>query len=327
LQLARHLEGTIVRRLGTYGLALPLLLGLATGGAARAGSIAESGYEWTFSEYRSDGSGGFTGPFEVDSGEQPADALDERFTLAPNGLDHLRVLATAGAAAFWSSARAPFSTSEDAGTVVGGRSELTVTLVFRKDVADATLRFSIEDSLLHLRDLRFDPARELRAIVHHRLDAGDFFSFDEEAVLDGYGGDWTFEEHGTGVLPYEIVAGAPDLASLIYAFSEPFERDIDLSAVSAGGEFTVTYQVIADAIDTSNANSLAIAAGFDGEHPTTGLSFEFTGLTPIGVPEPGGPLLLLTGAAMLRAARSRSARERLAVRRDGGSAGARPPRR
>jgi hypothetical protein len=306
LQLARHLEETIVRRLGTYGLALPLLLGLATGGAARAGSLADSGYEWTFSEYRSDGSGGFTGPFEVDAGDQPADALDERFTLAPNGLDHLRVFATGGAADFSSSARAPFATSEDAGTVVGGRSELTVTLVFRKDVADATLRFSIEDSLLHLRDLRFDPARELRAIVHHQLDAGAFASFDEEAVLDGYGGSWTFEEHGTGVLPYEIAAGAPDLASLIYAFSEPFQRDVDLSGVPNGSEFTVTYRVIADAIDTSNAGSLAIAAGFDAEHLTTGFSFDYTGLTPIGVPEPGGPLLLLTGAVALFVARRRS---------------------
>jgi hypothetical protein len=291
LRLARH-------------LVLACLLAVASGGAARAGSIAEPGYEWTFAEYRSNGSGGFTGPFEVGSGEAAPGVLDERFTLAPTGLDHLRVLATDGTAGFSASARAPFATSEDAGTVMGGRTELIVTQVFRKEVSDATLRFAIGDSLLNLRDLRFDPARELRAVVHHQLDAGDFFSFDEEAVLEGFGGSWTFAEHGTGVLPYEIAAGAPDRPSVIYAFSEPFETDVDLSDMANGEEFTVTYRVVADAIDNSNALSLALAAGFDGEHPTTGLSFEFEGLTPIGVPEPGGPLLLAVGAAILCAVRT-----------------------
>jgi hypothetical protein len=294
----------IVRRLGTCALALPFLLSVASGGAARAGSaIGDPGYEWIFSEYQSDGAGGFTGPSELDSGEQVGGLLDQRFTLAPTGIDHLRVLATEGAEEFWATARAPLGDSEEAGTRVGGRSELTVSQVFRKDVVDATLHFTIEDSLLSVRDFRFDPAFRLRTIVHHRLDAGTFFSFDEEAVVEGFGGDWTFEENGTGVLPYEMVSGALDDPAVVFAFSEPFEREVDLAGVSNGEEFTVTYRVIADAVDMSSAKSLAIAAGFDGEFTNTGVSFEFEGLTPIGVPEAGGPLLLVAGAGMLAAAR------------------------
>jgi hypothetical protein len=291
--------------------ALPILLAslfLAGAGPARAGApIAEPGYEWIFSDYRSDGAGGFTGPHEVATGEQAGGTVDEGFDLLGNGFEHLLVLGE-GAENFWASAQAPFSDSEVEGAVVGGRSELDVTRIFRKDASDATLSFRIEDSVLNVRDFRFDPAFGLRAIVHHRLEAGAFFLFDEEARLDGSGGDWQFDEIGSGVLPYEIVNGALDGPGVVFAFSEPYEQEIDVSSVPDGEEFVVKYRVIADALDESSLKSLARAAGYDAIDPATGVSFEFIGLTPLPVPEAGAPLLLATGAGLLAAARRARAR-------------------
>jgi hypothetical protein len=291
--------------------ALPILLvllALAGTAPARAGApIAEPGYEWIFSRYLSDGAGGFTGPHEVETGAQSGGTVDQGFELTGNGFEHLLVLGE-GAENFWASAQAPFSNPEEAGAVIGGRSELVVTRIFRKDDADATLRFTIENSVLNVNDFRSDSVREIRSIVHHRLEAGAFFVFDEEAVLEGVGGDWEFDEIGSGVLPYEIVNGSLTTSGVVFAFSDPHEQEIDLASVPDGEEFTVTYHVIADALDESSAKSLARAAAYDALDPATGISFEFTGLTPLPVPEAGAPLLLLTGAGLLAAARRGRAR-------------------
>ena len=284
------------------------LLALAGAAPSRAGApIAEPGYEWIFSEYRSDGAGGFTGPHEVETGEQSGGTVDQGFELSNNGFEHLLVLGE-GAENFWTSAQAPFSDSEVEDAVIGGRSELNVTRIFRKDSSDATLSFTIEDSVLNVRDFRFDPAFGLRAIVHHRLEAGAFFVFDEEAILDGNGGDWQFDENGSDVLPYEIVNGALDGSGVVFAFSEPYEQEIDVSSVPDGEEFVVQYRVITDALDESSAKSIAKATAYDAIDPATGISFEFTGLTPLPVPEAGAPLLLATGAGLLAAARRGRAR-------------------
>ena len=286
---------------------LLVLLALAGAGPAHAGSaITEPGYEWIFSEYRSNG-GGFTGPHQEGSGEQAGGTITDGFELSGNGFEHLLVLGE-GAENFWASAQAPASDSTVAGTVIGGRSELNVTRIFRKDQSDATLSFRIEDSLLNVRDFRFDPAFGLRAIVSHRLEAGSFFLFDEEAILDGSGGDWEFDEIGSGVLPWEIINGALDSSGVVFAFGEPFEQEIDLTGVPDGEEFTVQYRVIADALDESSFKSLARAAGYDAIDPATGISFEFAGLTPLPVPEAGAPLMLVTGAGLLAAARRARAR-------------------
>jgi hypothetical protein len=291
--------------------ALPILLvllALAGADPARAGSpIQEPGYEWIFSEYRSDGAGGFTGPHEAVADAQSGGTIDEGFELSGNGFEHLLVLGE-GAENFWASAQAPASNSTIANSVIGGRSDLTVTRIFRKDASDATLSFTIEDSVLNVRDFRSDAAFGLRTIVHHRLEAGAFFVFDEEAILDGNGDDWQFDEIGTGVLPYEILNGALDSSGVVFAFEEPYEEEIDLASVPTGEEFVVKYRVIADALDESSTKSLARAAGYDAIDPATGISFEFTGLTPLPVPEAGAPLMLVTGAGLLAAVRRGRAR-------------------
>jgi hypothetical protein len=68
-----------------------------------------------------------------------------------------------------------------------------------------------------------------------------------------------------------------------------------------GEEFAVTYTVTADAVDTVQAGKtgIQVSGGFDPEDETDGISFEFDGLTPIGVPEPGAPVLLAAGGALL----------------------------
>jgi hypothetical protein len=300
----------IGRRIGT-ACAATLSILLATAGAipARAGSAPpDPVYEWIFAEYLSDGAGGFTGPNAVVIDSQPGGALDERHTLNTFGLDHLRVFAIEDAAHFLGTARAPIAESEDAGAVVGGRTELVVTKGFRKETADATLSFTIPASILAVRDFRFDSERSLLAAVKHTIEAGDFFLFSEEAFLEGFGGDWTFEEIGTGILPWELTSGALDSGVATFTFSEPFSQDVDLSGLAIGQEFNVTYRLRADAVDTSNNKSLALGAGFDGEHLNEGVSFEVTGLTPVPVPEAGAPLLLATGAAVLAAARRRTLR-------------------
>jgi hypothetical protein len=288
-------------------LALALLLLAATPGPVRAGSaIGDPGYEWTFFEYLSDGAGGFTGPFEVDAGEQPGGALAKSFTLTTMGVDHLNVFASEGAEDFWASARAPLANPEDVGAEVGGRTELTVSQVFRKDASDATLTFTIPGSVLSVRDFAGDEDTIVSAIVVHTLTAGDF-NFAEEARLDGHGGDWTFVENGQGDLPYALTSGGLDQSGVLFAFSEPFERTVDLSAVLTGSEFTVTYHLVAEGVDTAQTKSVALAAaGYDGVDETEGISFEFTGLTPIGVPEPGAALLLAAGAGVLWATRRRA---------------------
>jgi hypothetical protein len=288
-------------------LALAVLALTATPSPVRAGSaIGDPGYEWTFFEYQSDGAGGFTGPFQIDADEQIGGALAKSETLTMTGLEHLRVFASEGAEDFWASARAPVVNPEDVGAVVGGRSELTVSQVFRKDASDATLTFTIPDSVLSVRDFAFDEDTIVSAIVVHTVTAGDF-NFAEEARLDGYGGNWTFDENGQEELPYALASGGLDDPAVSYAFSEPFERAVDLSSVLTGSEFTVTYHLIAEAVDTAQAKSLAqAAAGYDGLDDAEGISFAYDGLTPIGVPEPGAPLLLAAGAGALFATRRRA---------------------
>jgi hypothetical protein len=92
------------------------------------------------------------------------------------------------------------------------------------------------------------------------------------------------------------------------AFPAPYERDIDLSSVLPGEEFAVTYHIIAEAVDTSQVKSSIRAFAFDPNDEADGVSFAFEGLTPIGAPEPGGPLLLAFGAAALSAASRARAR-------------------
>jgi hypothetical protein len=310
-QLVAGPDATLRRPVGEASMrALPtllVLLALAAAGPTQAGSTPEPGYEWIFSVYRSDGAGGFTGPTEELTGEQAGGVVEEGFELSGNGFEHLMVLGE-GAENFWASAQAPSSNSEVADTIIGGRSELVVTRIFRKDASDATLSFTIQNSVLNVRDFRGDPARFLHAIVHHRLEAGAFFVFDEQALLDGAGGDWEFAEIGTGALPWEIVNGAVNSQGVVFGFSEPYEQEIDVSSVPDGSEFTVEYRVIADALDESSMKSLAKATGYDAIDPSTGISFEFTGLTPLPVPEAGAPLMLAAGAGLLAAARRARAR-------------------
>jgi hypothetical protein len=295
----------------------PLLVGLvglvsSTGlvPAAGAGSaVVSPSYEWELYRYPSDGAGGFGAAVLVEQGTQPGGALLEGIDLAGSSDLEAEVFASDGAADFWAGASSPFVGAADAGDPVGARAELGVSLVFRKDAADATLRFTIPQSELSAAHF-FGPDNEgLSGIVAHSVDAGGFFTFLEEAELSGTGGNWIFDD-GTGALPYVVVQGDLDQNSVRIAFSAAFEQEIDLSSVALGEEFTVTYRLVAEAIDTVQAKSGVDAFGYDRLVPADGVSFEFSGLTQIGAPEPGAPLLLAAGAALLATCGRRRASRR-----------------
>ena len=291
-------------------LSLAGFTGLAP--AADAGSaVVEASYEWALSSYPSDGSGGFGAAVLEDQGTQLGGALSEGIDLSGATDFEAEVFSSDGAADFWAEASSPFVGEADAGDPVGARAELTVSQVFRKDGAEATLSFTIPQSELSVAHF-FGPDNEgLSGILVHSVEAGDFFSFFEEAQLSGTAGDWIFDD-GSGVLPYEITAGGLDQPSVRIQLSEAFVQEIDLSGVLPGEEFTVTYLLIAEAIDTVQQKSGMDVFGYDRLVPADGVSFEFSGLTPIGAPEPGGPLLLATGAALLGARGRRRALRRAA---------------
>lgn len=294
-------------------LSLPFALAALPAGAGSP--IGDPIYDWSLYRYLSNGAGGFTGPELVDSGEQTGGALSEGILLSGAGDPHAEVFSSEGAVDFWARARSPHPPDTDLGQPIGARAELSVSQVFRKDAADATLSFSIPGS--EIGAFHFGPENEgLTGIVVHSLEAGDFFAFFDEARLSGVSGDWTFTSGGT--LPWEITSGGLDQGGVTVALPEPYERDIDLSSVLVGEEFAVTYHIIAEAVDTSQVKSSIRASAFEPSDETDGVSFAFDGVTPIGAPEPGGPLLLAIGAAALSAA-SRAPAPRAAGRAGGSS--------
>jgi hypothetical protein len=284
-------------RFGPALLGLVALFSFGPVALARAGT-SDTGtvYEWLFHQYLSDGAGGFTGPALVDSGSQTDGLLSEEVTLGLGGGPHAEVFSSEGATEIWGFARSPFSGgAED--DPIGSRAELRVTQIFRKDASDATLGFTIPQSELSVFHA-FGPDNEgFSGILVHVVEAGDFFAFFEQATLSGVGGAWSFDD--SGELPFEITQGGLDESSVTFAFSEPYVRDIDLSSLVTGQEFAVQYRVIADALDTVQSKSNIRVFGRDPADEADGVTFEFTGLTPIPAPEPGAALLLVAGAAVL----------------------------
>jgi hypothetical protein len=283
-------------RIGTVFGLLTLLVPFSAA-PAHAGDLGGGTvYEWSFHEYLSDGAGGFTGPVLVESGTQTDGPLSEAVALGTGGGPHAELFSSDAAADVWGFARAPFSPNE-AGDPIGARAELRVTRTFRKDDQAATLRFTIPDSEIGAGHF-FGPDNEgLIGRVIHEVEAGDFFVFSEAGALTGTSGAWDFED--SGVLPYAVVQGGLDQSGVTVAFTEPYVRDIDLSSVSEGEEFSVAYQLIAEAIDTVQMKSGVQAFGRDALDEADGVTFETSGLTPIPAPEPARALLLCAGGAVL----------------------------
>jgi hypothetical protein len=279
---------------------------------ARAGGAPadDTFFDWSFHAYPSDGSGGFASPVVVyqDSGTQGS--RREGIQLDPIPGVEVEIYFTDGATEIWASAVSPTPPVITQGTYIGASSELSVSRVFRKDAADATLAFAIPQSELAALGSVTGDAETIRAIVGYSLEAGDFFSFAEEVQLTGNASDWTFTS-GSGVLAFEIVEGDLDQAGVRFALAAPFQREIDLGAVPIGAEFAVEYRVAADALDTVQGEGTFAEAFARGKaNDTDGVTLEFTGLTAMPVPEPDAALLLAAGAGVLGAVRARSRRGR-----------------
>ncbi len=139
------------------------------------------------------------------------------------------------------------------------------------------------------------------------MEAGDVFAFFDETRLTGVGGAWELQQL-SGPLALEVTAGALDGAGVTVGLAAPFVGEIDLSGVLVGEELPVSYLMIADAVDTVQADSRISVHARDPLDPASGVFFEFSGLTPLPVPEPAPPILLAAGLAVLLAlARRRGA--------------------
>lgn len=293
-------------RIAPFFLGLLAFLPALAAAPARAGGTAGgTQYEWSFYQYLSDGAGGATGPQLVETGTQTDGALAEDVVLGGAGSPHAEVFSSEGAADFWAWARSPLTGGGD-GDPVGARAELTVSQLFRKELAGATLSVTVPQSELSASHF-FGPDNDgLSAILVHELEVGGSLAFSEQASLSGVGGAWTFQ-NGSTLLPFELAQGGLDQPAVAFRFSEPFVQEVDLSALAAGAEFTVTYRIVAEAIDTVQGKSGIRAFALDPLDESDGVSFAFTGLTPIPAPEPGAALLLFAGAAVLSALARRKA--------------------
>jgi hypothetical protein len=272
--------------------------------AHAGGASDDTFFEWSFHAYPSDGSGGYANPVLVHEGSATQGGRREGVQLDPVPGAEVEIYYDEGASEIWASAVAPTPPVITQGTYVGGRSELRVSRLFRKDSAGATLSFTIPQSELAALGYVTESAHTMSAIVVHSMEAGDFFYFFEEARLTGDPVDWTFT-NGSGVLPYEVVDGGLDQTGVRFALSEPYEREIDLSSVLVGGEFAVHYRLIAEALDTLQGEATFAEAFARGKsNDTDGVTIEYTGLTALPVPEPGAAILIATGAAVLAVARA-----------------------
>ena len=285
-------------RIGPFPLGLLALILALVSAPARAGDpTGGTQYEWSFHQYLSDGAGGAVGPQLVETGMQTDGALSDGVVLVGAGSPHAEVFSSEGAADFWAYARSPLSGgAEDA--PVGARAELSVSQLFRKDAADATLSVTVPQSELSASHF-FGPENDgLSAVLLHELELGGLVAFSEEATLFGVAGAWTFQ-NGSALLPFELAQGDLDQPTVTFRFSEPFVQEVDLSSLAPGGEFTVTYRIVAEAIDTVQGKSGIRAFAFDPANEADGVTFTVTGLTPIPAPEPAAAVLLFAGAAVL----------------------------
>jgi hypothetical protein len=225
---------------------------------------------------------------------------------------------------FWASVDTP-SNFRKPNTWVGGSSEVFVTQSFTKDSPDATLNFTYTWARavvgVHpefgpgcpLGD-RFCQSAEListvnlydaDSLVWSRLDSATAASTNDPRGFSAFTvGDfpWLISEDvsqftGTGGLGIDV------------RLDGPVTRAIDLSGIDLNEEFTVQYQLFVSAYDRGSNLGLRRTAFVYGQDPTsggTGVSFDFTGLTPTNrpyipaaVPLPATWMLMAGGLAML----------------------------
>jgi hypothetical protein len=296
--------------------------------------IGDPRYDYRFIGYFSDGQGGAeqdpNGPLVSVSqdGGVVHDMLE--FGNFQDGLPEMEVFSNQGARTFWIASEAPHTLPGPIlGDPVGSRTQLSISQSFRKDEADASLSFTVTKA--KLRGLDPSPAGDAPHVeaflilqvsildqLGHLQDT--FIEYDElrgQGRANGGPGPcdppcWTLY---TEQFQLGVAVGGLDQGYVEVDLTAPFTHSMDLSDVGVGQEFTFDYTAVAEAHDTAQVDSGGAAIFRDPLDPDSGTYFEFTGLTPtnhpIVVPEPGRPLLVLAGAAVLGAVRVRRRHPRL----------------
>jgi hypothetical protein len=265
--------------------------------------------------------GGIDGSLLVTRGPFYSNAplsIEEHVSPFPDSTFDLEIVVDFGALPFWVGADAPHLGPEpwEDGEVLGTAADLLISQSFRKDEPDATLSFTItEASLTGLDSTPADDVDHVSGqllihVVTFKEVGHELFSFTDSAELEGQGRAnpgpgpcappcWIFEPGAH--LPYSVSQGGLDQGYVHLALSAPFTQQVDLSAVGVGQEFTLEYHMSASAFDYAQLDTGVTVRGRDPLNPDSGTYFEFTGLTPTDnpVPEPGRPVLLLAGAAVL----------------------------
>jgi hypothetical protein len=311
-----------------------LLLGIASAGggnALAAGTtfIGEPTYEWRFWETESDGLGGTLGPVEVVARVQIGDALDEghrltRFATEP----HAHVYSNEGAITFWTDITTPNTgLFPRRHVVIGGKSELKILQTYRKDEADATIKFTINEIMLRglslggpTSNVGLEGSVSFAMRAHDISHPGPLYPvvdrFDSLTRLSGRGLEWDIDNSGPLALD---ITGSVFAPRVTIDLAAPYSRAIDVSSIEVGGLFVVEFTTITSAFDTVQFDSRMEAYGRDPIDPLRGSFFEIEGLTPmnvgfpIAVPEPETYALMLAGLVLVAARRWSNAQKQLQI--------------
>jgi len=291
--------------------------------------IGEPLYSYRLDELLSDGLSGsyqVAGPLVYQTGG--ALSVGDDLGLFTDGLIDREVFSNFGARPFSVLAKTLATLPAPlAGQPVGTLAVLSIAQSFRKDEADASLSFTITEATLI--GLDSSPAGDeqrvdvfLAAGVKAYVQPGNnFYTFTALPALTGMGRAnpgpglcsppcWSLDPDG---LPLAVSVGGLDQGYVEVHLTAPFTRQVDLSDVPVGEEFTLIYTATAYAVDTAQVDTGGSARFKDPLDSDSGTYFEFAGLTPtdnpIGAPEPGGAALLLAGlGALLGAGRVRRRR-------------------
>jgi hypothetical protein len=299
---------------------LALDAGLAEAAQAAGLSIGNPRLNWEFTSYLSDGQGGISEEFLLGPFSQIGGELSDKYEaqLVPNGWPDAEVFSNAGATTFWVAADAPDTPPDPIeGDAVGGRANLWILQSFRKDETNASLTYK----LTAVKFIGADPSPPndngrpdgylaINVDAQKAGDPGPFFTFADGAEITGQGASWLFQAPSHLSLAPSV--GGLNQSYVELSLTAPFTLQIDLSDVDVGEEFTLLYQIQAEAVDTAQVDTGVSVFARDPADPSSGSYFEYTGLTPtdnpIELPEPGGPALLLVGAAVLLGLRGASRR-------------------